>query len=154
MTTSKKKPIVKKRRQGMENWGIAISRVDREYACQCGKSVASGIAWALNALRAITANAERDLKGYFTPDEWKYMAYIMREESAQEAANQCSPDILINMLRNPKELFAGYITCDPMELSNKIEGLLCSHVLAIWVRVDHYWRFNDKQISLDDWAKF
>lgn len=128
---------------------IRLEPAEKEFACLGGRSVNGGIVFCLSTLQAIYSEALKELRNFFTLDEWNYMQIVMEGERPREATKMCSKDNLIRILLKARNAGAAELTgIHPQELVAKIErDMTAAHIYAIWTRVLD---FHDHKRELGD----
>jgi hypothetical protein len=119
--------------------------------------VNGGILFNFELMQSIYAEATKELRGYFSRDEWNFLQIVMEGEKPRQAAMMCSKDNLCRIILKAKNVGASTITgVKPQELSAKIQRELnAAHIYAIWMRVldfyDHKEEFGDR---IYEWMEF
>ena len=130
-------------------------RMDEELAAQLekeGDSLNRTIVDNLKRLGRIRLVSEKELKGVFTANEWKFFFDTLNGLMIDEAL-ACNVGVLIAHCEDA-EAFEGTATrwnVDINELKAKIATLKGANIEAIYDRVHRFWMKNG---DLNTWAEF
>lgn len=109
------------------------------------------LATFIRIMREIEGEALNELRGYFKPNEWKFMAEALKDcRELQCSKNELQRQV---MLIQNMEARAQFYQVVPAELTEKIATLSSVHVLCIYQRVNEFWH-RSEFVSMDEWAKF
>ena len=113
-----------------------------------------GIRWCIDTLQELEDEALKDLAVIkpFTPNEWQYLAAVLKDRRPSPKLI-CSAGFLAECVIDAKNMVTAtsLYEVNPYDIRDKIYGLSALHVVAVWNRIDNYWRFNMVDFSL--WAQ-
>ncbi|MEG1684550.1 MAG: hypothetical protein RR319_01195 [Bacteroides sp.] len=105
----------------------------------------------LEAIKKIRAVSTSELKGMFTPGEWKFFVDSLNGIII-DTAFRCNASMLEIMVGDEELSFtAEKWDVDVEELINKIKMLKGANVDALYSRVETFW---DNPSDLDEWSNF
>lgn len=113
----------------------------------------------LHAMRLLLSDALCELQGFFSPQEWEFLALTLKGiegwDEYKDVGIMLSKSDLCRVLLQARHLPARATLCEviPSELVRRIrENLSPLHVWAIRKRVRDYWRTPEADMSV--WARF
>ena len=116
-----------------------------------GRTFNQAIKFFVHIMRDIEAEGLAEIRGYFRPNEWKFMAEALKRSTEPIwAKNELIR--LIMEIRN-MEATSSYYDVKPALLCDKIRGLNAVHVLAVTQRVHEFW-LRSEGVSFDEWAQY
>lgn len=121
------------------------------YAKGRGRSFNSAIRFFVHILRDLEAEGLAELRGYFEPKEWKFMADAMKRNTEPIWSKNELQRIIMD-IRN-MEATASYYDVIPAKLVDKIANLNSIHVLAVTQRVHEFWE-RSEGVTMDEWARY
>lgn len=116
-----------------------------------GRSFNHALNYFIGILRQMEAEGLAEIRGYFEPKEWKFMADALKNNT-QPICNKQELQRLIMDIRN-MEAKSSYYEVSPAELCDKIAGINAVHVLAITQRVHEFWHHSEA-VTMDEWARY
>lgn len=136
------------------NQAARLDADDYEYVLQKGHGATfnQSLRILIHTMQGIEAQALLELRGYFTSDEWKFMADILMLNSDIITTR----DELGRIIMQAKNLNAKtdlYGISLPI-LIDKIRSLNTAHILAACERVHGYWLEYGKGIVFEEWANY
>lgn len=132
---------------------IRIEPDDWEYIYNKGRGRTYNKAFAvfIRLMKGIEAEALAELRGYFTADEWKFLAEALKKQREPFTSKE-ELQRLVMMIKN-LEATSSYYNVRPVDICEKISGLSSAHVLAITERVNEFWH-RSEAVSFNDWAQY
>lgn len=132
---------------------IRIEPDDWEYIYNKGRGRTYNKAFAIfiRLMRGIEAEALAELRGYFTADEWKFLAEALKKQREPFTSKE-ELQRLVMMIKN-LEATSSYYNVRPADICEKISGLSSAHVLVITERVNEFWH-RSEAVSFNDWAQY
>lgn len=105
----------------------------------------------IRLMREIEGEALAELRGYFKPNEWKFIADALKQcRELQASKNELQRQIMMIQNLEAKSQFYQVV---PTELCEKIAALSSIHVLCVYQRVNEFWN-RSTLVSMDEWARF
>lgn len=135
---------------------VRLTEGERETAKQQGGTVNAGLVYALGLSDAIAAAGLADLRGYFTPSEWLFLASTTMDGIPRTPLAATSVDELCRVISNSKNKKAGALLygVDVSAFCERLRADLSTvHVYAIWARIKDYDLHQD-EVELREWAEF
>lgn len=148
--------IRKRTRRDTQNVTIRLTEGERETAKQLGGSVNAGLVFALGLSDAISAAGLAELRGYFKPHEWRFLASTTMAAVPRTPLAATSVDDLCRVISNSKNKKAGAILygVDVSAFCKKLrDNLSAVHVYAIWMRIKDY-VLHEEEVEMKEWAEF
>lgn len=116
-----------------------------------GHTFNESLRYFIRYVRDMEGEGLAELRGYFTPNEWKYMA---------DALDNCSQPIWsrnelsrkVMEIRN-LEAKRSYYNIDLSELCEKISSLSPIHVMVVSQRIHEFWD-RSQAVTMDEWSKY
>ncbi len=137
------------------NLTSTITQAEKDYLQRGGKSANQGIIYLIHLIQRLHAEGLKQLKNYFTEDEWVLIAKTLKDQwNVDEPSFICSKSELVRILSESKP-FSMFMDIHPEEIVRKVDEELNElHIMAIWMRVMEYWTNDPEGIHLYEWAKF
>lgn len=114
--------------------------------------ITNAIISALDDLTLLHRQSNIEIKGIFTPEEWKFLADSLNGILVTDMF-RVSKDALIAHCEDSEtyDKAASRYDVSIPELSKKIDSLCGAQVDAVYRRVESYW---ENQPDLEEWAKY
>lgn len=112
-----------------------------------------GIIETVKELKTIKAVATSEIRGLFTPDEWKFLADSLNGTMTLDSFRYSKEALCYH--NEDSETYEGTATkwhVSLEELNNKIKKLSGTNICAIYERVESFW--NDPKRDLLKWSIF
>ena len=159
-------PVPKNKRQtpsiaGPETVQISVilSPDDANFLLEGWTYANRAVAFCVRTMRILLSDALIELQGFFTPNEWEFMALALQGveglDDMREAGMVLSKSDLCRVLLQARHLPARATLCDvqPSELVKRIrEQLSPLHVWAIRKRVRDMWRTEG--VDMSQWCRY
>lgn len=119
-----------------------------------GKSINQAVVECAQNLRRVRMVSAGELRGVFTPDEWKFLADSLNGTSVSESF-RCNVSALVAHVEDAAQLegLDQKRQVDVEAFTQKIKTLHGANVEALYARVEEYWA-NSDTTDLNDWATF
>lgn len=131
---------------------IRIPQEVADWLISDGKYINQAIVESVQTLKKIRIVSEAELRGVFTPDEWKFFTDSLNGTMVTDDF-RCNKQILIAHCEDSANL--EYLdkkwNVDIEVLKEKIQKLHGANIDAIYARVESFWSGDN---DLDEWAKF
>lgn len=139
-------------KQETKNVTIRLPQEVADWLISDGKYINQAITESVQTLKKIRTVSEAELRGVFTPEEWKFFADSLNGTVVAEDF-RCNKQILIAHCEDSVNL--EYLdkkwNVDIEVLKDKILNLHGANIDAIYARVERFWSGDDE---LEEWAKF
>lgn len=116
-------------------------------------NVNGGLRDALSTLIQIQTISSQEIKGVFTPDEWKFLAESGTKTLMTEAFLTSKSALIA---RNEESALFDHLDAkhhiDVAELNGKIDCMYGAHIEAIYRRIKAYW--DNPDTDADKWANY
>jgi hypothetical protein len=125
-----------------------------EYVQLENQSLNASLVAALSRLRVIRLTAMSELKGYFTPDEWIFIADGLNGTLVDDTFS-CSVSAFIAHCED-SEKYESTATRHNVDLNafvEKVKKLHGANIEAIYRRAQQFWQ-DSMNVDLSEWAKF
>lgn len=118
-----------------------------------GKSINQAVIECAEFLRRIRQVSMGEIKGVFTPNEWKFLADSLNGTVVDEVF-RCNVGALVAHCEDADQYdFMGQKWNVDMEvLKQKIRKLAGANIDAIYARVEEFWA--KPETDIDEWAKY
>lgn len=125
-----------------------------EWLTSDGKSINQAVVECAQNLRRVRMISAGELRGVFTPDEWKFLADSLNGTSVSESF-RCNVSGLVAHVEDAAqlELLDRKWHVDMETFKQKILKLHGANVEALYARVEEFWA-NSETTDLNDWAAF
>lgn len=125
-----------------------------EWLTSDGKSINQAVVECAQNLRRVRMVSAGELRGVFTPDEWKFLADSLNGTSVSESF-RCNVPALVAHVEEAAQLegLDRKWQVDVNAFTQKIKTLHGANVEALYARVEEYWA-NSDTTDLNDWAAF
>lgn len=125
-----------------------------EWLTSDGKSINQAVVECAQNLRRVRMVSAGELRGVFTPDEWKFLADSLNGPSVSESF-RCNVSALVAHVEDAAQLegLDHKWQVDVEAFTQKIKTLHGANVEALYARVEEYWA-NSNTTDLNDWATF
>lgn len=125
-----------------------------EWLTSDGKSINQAVVECAQNLRRVRMVSAGELRGVFTPDEWKFLADSLNGTSVSESF-RCNVSALVAHVDDAAqlELLNRKWHVDMEAFKQKILKLHGANVEALYARVEEFWA-NSETTNLSDWATF
>lgn len=115
-------------------------------------SINRGVVAAAAKLHSLMLCAEKEIKGMFVKNEWKFLADSLNGTMIQDAFRYSADGLMAhNEDAQLYEKTAEKWDVNVEELNAKIAKLSSAQVDAVYRRVERLW---DKNTDLDEWARY
>lgn len=138
---------------------VRMQPADTDFLFDGFQYATPAVTFYIKAMRLLLSDALCELQGFFSPEEWKFMALALKGiegwDDSKDPATLLSKSDLCRVLLQARHLPARATLCEviPSELVRRIrENLSPLHVWAIRKRVRDYWRTPEADMSV--WARF
>lgn len=118
-----------------------------------GGSVTDGVKNIVSKLQRHERYADVELRGRFTPDEWKFLADSLNGSRMLDDFRFSASALVAH--NEDSQLYDGTATrwgIDVATLNAKVSALSAAQVEALYRRVERFWA-NSSTIDLDTWAR-
>lgn len=134
-------------------WEDDIRFILSEFKC-----INKGVNFLIKSGRVLQSESLLELEGFFTREEWIFLAYILKpsDERKTDPASSCSKNELCRMILDAQNLvaYASYCNVNTGDMVRRIRKQLNAvHILAIWMRVWNFWGHNEG-VDIHEWADF
>ena len=124
-----------------------------DYLTQNGDSITDGVKNVINLLQRHERCADIELRGRFTPDEWKFLADSFNGTMILDDFRFVSDALIAH--NQDSQLYEG--TADKWninleQLNQKCSDLAASQVEALYRRIERFWKHPET--DLEQWAKY
>lgn len=125
-----------------------------EWLTSDGKSINQAVIECAQNLRRVRMVSAGELRGVFTPEEWKFLADSLNGTSVSESF-RCNVSALVAHVEDAAQLedLDRKWQVDVETFTQKIKTLHGANVEALYARVEEYWA-NSDTTDLNDWATF
>ncbi len=125
-----------------------------EWLTSDGKSINQAVVECAQNLRRVRMVSAGELRGVFTPDEWKFLADSLNGISVSDSF-RCNVSALVAHVEDAAqlELLDRKWHIDMETFKQKILKLHGANVEALYARVEDFWA-NSETTDLNDWAAF
>ena len=125
-----------------------------EWLTSDGKSINQAVIECAQNLRRVRMVSAGELRGVFTPEEWKFLADSLNGTSVSESF-RCNVSALVAHVEDAAQLedLDRKWQVDVEAFTQKIKTLHGANVEALYSRVEEYWA-NSDTTDLNDWATF
>lgn len=125
-----------------------------EWLTSDGKSINQAVVECAQNLRRVRMVSAGELRGMFTPDEWKFLADSLNGTSVSDSF-RCNVSALVAHVEDAAqlELLNQKWRVDIGTFKQKISQLHGANIEALYARVEEYWA-NNENTDLNDWAAF
>lgn len=125
-----------------------------EWLTSDGKSINQAVVECAQNLRRVRMVSAGELRGVFTPDEWKFLADSLNGTSVSESF-RCNVSALVAHVEDAAQLegLDRRWQVDVNAFTQKIKTLHGANVEALYARVEEYWANSDTK-DLNEWATF
>lgn len=125
-----------------------------EWLTSDGKSINQAVVECAQNLRRVRMVSAGELRGVFTPDEWKFLADSLNGTSVSESF-RCNVSALVAHVEDAAQLegLDHKWQVDVEAFTQNIKTLHGANVEALYARVEEYWA-NSDTTDLNDWATF
>lgn len=125
-----------------------------EWLTSDGKSINQAVIDCAQNLRRVRMVSAGELRGVFTPDEWKFLAESLNGTIVSESF-RCNVSALVAHVEDAAqlELLDSKWNVDVEAFKQKILKLHGANVEALYARVEEFWA-NSETMDLNDWAAF
>lgn len=139
--------------KGTKSVTIRVSLEDADMLTKLGNgSINRGISLMTSRIRVLTKMAEREIKGIFTEQEWKFLADSLNGVIIDDAIRYSPENLAYHNEDAQTYDFTGEKWgINVAELNKKVMQLTSAQVDAVYMRIERYWSEN---AELDEWAKY
>lgn len=132
---------------------IRVSIEDADTLTKLGNgSINRGVSLMTSKIRVLTKIAEREIKGVFTEQEWKFLADSLNGVIIDDAIRYCPKNLAYhNEDTRTYEHMDEKWSVDVAELNKKVMQLTSAQVDAVYMRIERFWSEN---VELDEWSKY
>lgn len=116
-----------------------------------GKNFNAALRYFVHIIRYLEAEGLAEIRGYFEPKEWKFMADVLKDRN--EPVWEKNELIRAVMEIRHMEAKTSYYGVEPAALCDKIRQLNSIHVLALTERVYQFWH-RSELVKMDEWARY
>lgn len=124
-----------------------------DYITKDGYSMTDGVKLIIATLQRHERYADMELRGKFTPNEWKFLADTLNGTVVLDDFRFNKHALIAN--NQDAQVFehsADKWEVDLDELNAKCVGLTATQTEALYRRVENFW--NHPEINLDEWANY
>lgn len=125
-----------------------------DYITRNGDSMTDGIKNVVETLRRHERYADVELRGRFTPDEWKFLADSLNGTMTIDDF-RFLPDMLVAHNEDSQlyERTADRWHVDLSELNCKCAALTATQTEALYRRIERFWE-HPNAVNIDQWAQY
>ena len=135
-----------------KNATIRLPKETADWLTKDGKSINKAVIDAINTLQSIRLISTTELRGIFSPSEWMFLADSFNGTIFSESIRYnvkvliayCEDSVIYDSLDKKYNV-------DMEVFKKKLSSLHCANVDALYARIEDFW---DKDIDIEDWAKF
>ena len=121
------------------------------YAKGRGRSWNAALRDFIQLVRDLEGEGLAELRGYFTPAEWMFMADALKSTDGPFwSRNELQRQIM--EIRH-MEAKSSYYGVEPAKLCEKVAPLSPINVLALTQRIHDFWYFSDA-VTMAEWARY
>lgn len=130
-----------------------VDPVDWQYIYDkgCGASFNKALRFFIGMVRDIEAEGLAEVRGYFEPQEWKFMADALKDR-VEPLWNKHELSRIVMNIKN-MEAASSYYGVKPSKLCDKINELNSIHVLAVTQRIHEFWH-RSEFVTMNEWAQY
>lgn len=140
---------------------VSLETEDADFLAQGFRYMNEGLKYYMTAMRILYSEAESELRGFFNPGEWEYIARCLRGvegvlgRNYTDVSAALSKDDLCRTLRQCRQRDKALLcNVNAYELCDKIRDNLTSlHVMVIRRRVFDFW-YSGKGEDIEAWAAY
>ena len=135
-----------------KNATIRLPQEIADWLTKDGKSINQAVIDTANTLQSIRLISTTELRGIFSANEWMFLAdsfngTIINDSiryNVQMLIAHCEDSVIYDSLDKKYDV-------DMEVFKKKLSSLHCANVDALYARIEDFW---DKDIDIEDWAKF
>lgn len=134
---------------------VRLDQDDADYIQHKGRGASFNEALrnCVKLLRDMEAEGLAEIRGYFQPNEWKFLANVLKGDEQPIASKNelCRRVMRIRLL----VVLTSYFGIEPAKIVDKIQALNACHVTAITQRIFDYWNNGEPQgVDINDWSRY